>query len=421
MADRQIENLGLALNAQNGGGTSEHGFRARLKALVSHFNNALTGSARIEPTSPAISPLSTGHGPPGSFETSSKPQRAPLPRQSADVQTGGEAAKNASPSSRAYGQKQASLRARMSEQLPAVDEEQEPADVRTGLEVARNIPPSSRTYEQKQAQLRARMSEQLRAVDEKQAAERDARYAQKVREANQGREIKEVRPSGEVIYKRSATSDPKAKLTRGEALHPSKIAAMKGEANLGGNSTRPGRQSEHPPVPDLPAIPTMADSHWPSTDLHSNHDQSPSLSRTASVSTTSSTRSSDTAWSAASQSSAITQASSVASRAATPPPLQAQTSLPAHMVATRAERRPQTVDIPASNRTAATQNSRQIHGSFPDRMVAMTVARPQVIDIPAPNQPRDVHERPSSEELSREEKTVQRPQLDPRSRSFGRG
>lgn len=245
------------------------------------------------------------------------------------------------------------------------------------LKYANEIPQAYVPHEQNQERLREQLRENMRTLDEKQAGSKEAAALEKVKEANKGREIKETRPSGEIIYKRAQSPSGRA------AFHLGDSAPFQ--------TRTPSVDAGVPPLPlpqKLSVRSIKAEAHEVrKVDIRpSKTSDSPRLSRTPSASTISSTASASSVFSTSSKSSVSTSASSIADA---PPPLS----------------------------SAVNASHKAPEKSIKSREV-------QTVGIPSSNRPEIARTRPSPTDLSIAEdhqKSFSRPSLDPRKRPVGRG
>lgn len=242
------------------------------------------------------------------------------------------------------------------------------------LEYADKIPQAYVPHEENQERLRQQLRGKMQTLDEQQAARKEAVALAKV---------KEIRPSGEIIYKGAPSLSP------GDTIHPGERA--------------PPPQSRTPSVDaGVPPLPSPADAYQTAQTFSgrsirarevrkvdipsSTKSENPRLSRTPSASTISSTASS--VFSSTSKSSVETTASSLP---VAPPPL-----------------------------SSAVNASRMAQA--PERSIKPREV--QTVGVPSSNRPEDARTRPSPTDLSRAEdhqKSSARPPLDPRGRSNGIG
>lgn len=259
----------------------------------------------------------------------------------------------------------------------------QPTTVASSIELkyANEIPQAYLPHEQNQESLREQLREKMRTLDEKQAGSKEAAALEKVKQANKGREIKETRPSGEIIYKGASS------LSRGADIHPGERA--------------PPPMSRTPSVDaGVPPLPSPSDAHHKAQTVSlrsikarmvdippSKKSKNPSLSRTPSASTIHSTASTSSVFSNSSNSSVETTASSAAGAAA-----------------------------PLSSAVNASHMAQASGKSIKPREV-------QTVGIPSSNRQEDARTRPSPTDLSRAEdhQTNQRRQLSETTRSRTNG
>ncbi|MCW8059654.1 hypothetical protein NM963_20725 [Agrobacterium tumefaciens] len=214
---------------------------------------------------------------------------------------------------------------------------QQPVAEPIKLEYADKIPQAYVPHEENQERLRGQLRGKMQTLDEQQAARKEAAAV-----AAALAKVKEIRPSGEIIYKGAPSLSP------GDTIHPGKRP--------------PPPQSRTPSVDaGVPPLPSPADAYQTvqtsSIRAHevrvvdipsSTKSENPRLSRTPSASTISSTASS--VFSSTSKSSVETTASSVAGA---PPPLSSAVNASRMAQAPEKSIKPrevQTVGIPSSNR-----------------------------------------------------------------------
>lgn len=246
------------------------------------------------------------------------------------------------------------------------------------LEYADKIPQAYVPHEENQERLRGQLRGKIRTLDEQQAARKEAAAV-----AAALVKVKEIRPSGEIIYKGAPSLSP------GDTIYPGKRP--------------PPPQSRTPSVDaGVPPLPSPTDAYQTAQTFSarsiraqevrvvdippSKKSESRRLSRTPSASTLSSTASASSVFSNSSNSSVETTASSVGSM---PPPL-----------------------------SSAVNASHKV----PEKSIKPREV--QTVGIPSSNRPEDARTRPSPTDLSIAEdrqKSFSRPSLDPRERPLGRG
>jgi hypothetical protein len=268
-------------------------------------------------------------------------------------------------------------------------ETKQPQAVASSIELkyANEIPQAYVPHEQNQEWLREQLRQKMQPLDEALAARQEAAARERakevaalpnVKEVNKGREIKETRPSGEIIYKRAQSPSGRAAFHLGDSAPP--------------QTRTPSVDAGVPPLPlpqTLSVRSIKAEAHEVrKVDIPpSKMSESPRLSRTPSSSTIRSTASS--VFSTTSKSSVRTSASSIADA---PPSLSSATD---------------------ASHIAQAPSVRSINAS-----------EARKVDIPASKRPEDVRTRPSPNDLGRAEdhqKSSSRPPLNPRVRSDGRG
>jgi hypothetical protein len=264
-------------------------------------------------------------------------------------------------------------------------ETKQPQAVASSIELkyANEIPLAYVPHEQNQEWLREQLRQKMQPLDEALAARQEAAARERakaaalpnVKEVNKGREIKETRPSGEIIYKRAQSPSGRAAFHLGDSVPP--------------QTRTPSVDAGVPPLPlpqTLSVRSIKAEAHEVrKVDIPpSKMSESPRLSRSSTISSTASS-----VFSTTSKSSVRTSASSIADA---PPSLSSATD---------------------ASHIAQAPSVRSINAS-----------EARKVDIPASKRPEDVRTRPSPNDLGRAEdhqKSSSRPPLNPRVRSDGRG
>jgi len=314
----------------------KRGLTSGLKAMVKRVRNTLSRSPQIDP-------------PPRAEYT---PPASPVPNQSQNI---------------SKPQAEANHQQLVAESIK--------------LEYADKIPQAYVPHEENQERLRRQLRGKMQTLDEQHATRKEAAAV-----AAALMKVKEIRPSGEIIYKGAPSLSP------GDTIHPGKRP--------------PPPQSRTPSIDaGVPPLPSPADAYETaqtfsarSIKAHevqvvdippSKKSESQRLSRTPSASTVNSMASASSAFSNSSNSSVETTASSVASA------------------------RP-----PLSSAVKASHMAQAAEKSIKPREV-------QTVSIPSSNGPEDARTRPSPADLSRadDRQSIQRRQLyeTTRTRSNGIG